>query len=64
MNSIVVTNSSTYPARTRHKWKGNSTMDLKEIEWEGMDWINLAQDRDRGKSYHNRHGPSGCTKYM
>jgi len=24
-------------------------MDLKEIGWEGMGWINLAQDRDRGK---------------
>jgi len=49
MNSIVVTNSSTYPGRTRHKWKGNSKMELKEIGWEGTDWINLAQDRDRGK---------------
>ena len=22
-------------------------MDLKEIVWEGVDWINLAQDRDK-----------------
>ena len=22
-------------------------MDLKEIGWDGMDWINLAQDRDK-----------------
>jgi hypothetical protein len=22
-------------------------MDLKEIGWDGMDWIHLAQDRDR-----------------
>jgi hypothetical protein len=22
-------------------------MDLKEVGWEGMDWIDLAQDRDR-----------------
>jgi hypothetical protein len=21
-------------------------MDLKEVEWRGMDWIDLAQDRD------------------
>jgi len=49
MNSIVVTNSSTYPGKTRHKWKGNIKMDLKETGWEGMAWINLAQDRDRGK---------------
>jgi hypothetical protein len=23
-------------------------MDLKEMEWEGMNWINLAQDRSGG----------------
>jgi hypothetical protein len=22
-------------------------MDLREIEWEGVDWIHLAQDRDQ-----------------
>jgi hypothetical protein len=24
----------------------NIKMDLREIEWGGMDWIDLAQDRD------------------
>jgi hypothetical protein len=24
----------------------NIKMDLREIEWDGMDWIDLAQDRD------------------
>jgi hypothetical protein len=24
----------------------NSLEDLREIEWNGMDWIDLAQDRD------------------
>jgi hypothetical protein len=23
-------------------------MDLKETEWEGVDWIHVAQDRDSG----------------
>ena len=27
------------------RWE-NIKMDLKEIGWEGMDWTNLAQDRD------------------
>jgi hypothetical protein len=62
MDSTVVTNSSTHPGRTRHKWKGNITKDLNEIGWEGMAWIKLAQDR--GRSYHHRNGPSGCTKCM
>jgi hypothetical protein len=25
----------------------NIKMDLREIGWDGMDWIDLAQDRDR-----------------
>jgi hypothetical protein len=25
-------------------------MDLKEIEWHGMDWIHLAQDRDKWRA--------------
>jgi hypothetical protein len=32
--------------RSRCRWKGDIKMDLKEIEWGCMDWINLAQDRD------------------
>jgi hypothetical protein len=26
-------------------WKDNIKMDLREIEWDVMDWIDLAQDR-------------------
>jgi hypothetical protein len=25
-------------------------MDLREVEWDVMDWINLAQDRDQWKA--------------
>jgi hypothetical protein len=25
----------------------NIKTDLQEVEWEGMDWIDLSQDRDR-----------------
>jgi hypothetical protein len=25
---------------------GNIKMDLREIEWDDMDWIDMAQDRD------------------
>jgi hypothetical protein len=32
--------------RRRHRWVDNIKMDLREIEWNGMDWIDLAQDRD------------------
>jgi hypothetical protein len=28
-------------------------MDLREIEWDGMDWIDLAQDRDQWRTLVN-----------
>jgi hypothetical protein len=33
--------------RPRRRWEDNITMDLREGGWEGADWIDLAQDRDR-----------------
>jgi hypothetical protein len=33
--------------RPRHQWEDNIKMDLREIGWEGVDWIHLAQDRDQ-----------------
>jgi hypothetical protein len=33
--------------RPRHTWEDNIKMKLKEIGWDGMDWIHLAQDMDR-----------------
>jgi hypothetical protein len=28
--------------RLRHRWEDNIKMDLREVGWGGMDWINLA----------------------
>jgi hypothetical protein len=36
--------------RLRHRWVDNIKMDLREIEWSGMDWINLAQGRDHWRA--------------
>jgi len=33
--------------KPKHRWEDNSRKDLREIVWEGVDWIHLAQDRDR-----------------
>jgi hypothetical protein len=32
--------------RPKHRWEDNIKMDLQEVGWGGMDWIELAQDRD------------------
>jgi hypothetical protein len=34
--------------RPRRRWVDNIKMCLREIGWDGMDWIDLAQDRDHG----------------
>jgi hypothetical protein len=33
--------------RPRRRWVDNIKMDLREIGWGGMYWIDLAQDRDQ-----------------
>jgi hypothetical protein len=32
--------------RPRRRWVDNIKIDLREIGWDGRDWIELAQDRD------------------
>jgi hypothetical protein len=31
----------------RRRWEDKIRQDLKETEWESVDWIHLAQDRDK-----------------
>ena len=40
--------------RSRLSWEDNIKMNLQEVLWgEGMDWIDLAQDRDRWRGLVN-----------
>jgi hypothetical protein len=39
--------------RPRRRWKDNIKMNLREVGWGGMDWINVAQDRDRWQALVN-----------
>jgi hypothetical protein len=38
--------------RLRRRWEDNIKMDFQEVGW-GMDWIELAQDRDRWQAVVN-----------
>jgi hypothetical protein len=39
--------------KPRLRWVDNIKMDLREIEWDGMNWIDLAQDRDQRRALVN-----------
>jgi hypothetical protein len=39
--------------RPRYRWEDNIKMDLQEVGCGGMDWIGLAQDRDRWQAVVN-----------
>jgi hypothetical protein len=36
--------------KSRRTWEDNIKTDLQEVECQGMDWIDLAQDRDRWRA--------------
>jgi hypothetical protein len=36
--------------RPRYRWEDNIKMDLQEVGCAGMDWIELAQDRERWRA--------------
>ncbi|KAJ4433926.1 hypothetical protein ANN_16241 [Periplaneta americana] len=37
--------------RPRRRWKYNIKMDLREVEYDGREWINFAQDREQWRAY-------------
>jgi hypothetical protein len=39
--------------KTRRRWVDNIRMDLGEVGWGGVDWIDLAQDRNRCRTLVN-----------
>jgi hypothetical protein len=49
---------NTLLGRPRHRWDDNIKVSLEEIDWEDVEWINLAGDIDKWLG----NEPSGCTK--
>jgi hypothetical protein len=39
--------------RLRRRWVNNIKMDLREVEWDDMHWIDLPQDRDQWNALVN-----------
>jgi hypothetical protein len=39
--------------RSKCRWMDNIKTNHKEIEWDGVDWIDLAQDRDQWRALVN-----------
>jgi hypothetical protein len=39
--------------KPRRSWEDNVRMDLSEIGWGGMDWVDLAEDRDQWRALVN-----------
>jgi hypothetical protein len=35
----------------RRRWVDNIKLDLREIGWDAMDWIDVAQDRDQCRAF-------------
>jgi hypothetical protein len=49
--------------RLRHRWEDNIKMDLQEVGCGGMEWIELAEERDRWRrSCECSNEPSGFIK--
>jgi hypothetical protein len=39
--------------RPRRRWVDNIKMDLQEVGCEGMDWIEMSEDRERWQAFVN-----------
>jgi hypothetical protein len=44
---------SVTPEKERRRWEENIKMDLGEVGWGDVDWIGLAQDRNRWRALVN-----------
>ena len=39
--------------RSRHRWENNIDIHLQEVGYEGVEWIDLSQDKDRWRTLVN-----------
>jgi hypothetical protein len=48
--------------KPRCRWKDNIKTDLQEVGWGGIDWIAVAQDREKAGACEYSNEPSGSIK--
>ena len=55
------------PGQPTHSWEDNIKMSLREVEGGSMDWIDLAQDKDRWRglvnavmNFHVQYNAGNC----
>jgi hypothetical protein len=48
--------------KPRRRWEDNIGMALWEVEWEGVDWMQLAQDRNQWRACEHGNEPSDSIK--
>jgi hypothetical protein len=48
--------------RPRCRWVDNIKIDLGELEWDGVDWIDVAQDRDQWRGLVNMEMLGNCSQ--
>jgi hypothetical protein len=50
--------------KPRYRRKDNIKMDLQEVGWGGLNWIDLAQDRERCKWGNKLSGSIKCKVFI
>jgi hypothetical protein len=51
--------------RLRRRWEDNIKMDLQDVGRESVDWIDMAQDRDRWRALVNElSGSIKCGEFL
>jgi hypothetical protein len=54
MTYIIHTEGKRPLGKPRRRWEDNIKIDLQEVGCGGMDWIELAEDRERWRALVNR----------
>jgi hypothetical protein len=50
---VEIPNGKRSIGRPMRRWENNIKINLQQVEWEGVDWIDLDQDKDRWRALVN-----------